>query len=206
MQGEPLRTRRDYGSNDDGVNDYLNTPPTQLKRDILKEENLDKKKEMQEALNYWRITTPGPFWKSSSRRGSYIPLDDKKFILAETKVVYTAVFLTKESRSLLLKEYSPKFHDIKADHMTIQFQPKPEDVKKLDLGQMVTLKVIGYAEDNKVQAVVVEGFDSKNSIPHITISVAPGSKPVLSNQLLNKGYEKVNGPILHGIVSTFPNI
>ena len=45
------------------VNQYLNTPPTELRRMIDKEKNPGKKKEMQEALAAWRYVVPGPFRK-----------------------------------------------------------------------------------------------------------------------------------------------
>ncbi len=65
MALQPLRTRRDYGSSEKGVNPYLNTPPTKLKRDIGKAKG-NKKKQMQDALNAWRITVPGPFRKTAA--------------------------------------------------------------------------------------------------------------------------------------------
>lgn len=47
------------------VNPYLNTPPTELNRDLKNEKDPAKRKEMQEALNAWRTTVPGPFLKSA---------------------------------------------------------------------------------------------------------------------------------------------
>jgi len=46
-------------------NDYLNTPPTKLNRDIKKTKNKHEKAEMEEALDAWRTVVPGPFIKSS---------------------------------------------------------------------------------------------------------------------------------------------
>jgi hypothetical protein len=48
-----------------GVNPYLNTPPTKLRRDLEKESDPKKKKQMQRALGAWRLTQPGPFRKTS---------------------------------------------------------------------------------------------------------------------------------------------
>ncbi len=45
------------------VNPYLNTPPTELKGMIEREDDPAKKRQMKEALSAWRITTPGPFRK-----------------------------------------------------------------------------------------------------------------------------------------------
>lgn len=76
----PLRSKRDYGEKGHrpqdyteneieemskriavAVNPYLNTPPTKLKRDLKNVKDPKKKKKMKDALNAWRITTPGPF-------------------------------------------------------------------------------------------------------------------------------------------------
>jgi hypothetical protein len=54
-------------------------------------------------------------------------------------------------------------------------------------------------------AVKVEGYPSKNEIPHITIAINPdGGKPVMSNNI--KKWDKLNKPIrLTGIVTEIPN-
>lgn len=46
------------------INPYLNTPPTKLSRMMDKEQDEDKKELMKDALEAWRITTPGPFRKN----------------------------------------------------------------------------------------------------------------------------------------------
>lgn len=48
------------------VNPYLNTPPTKLRRDLESEKDPAKRKRMKDALNAWRLTTPGPFWKTEA--------------------------------------------------------------------------------------------------------------------------------------------
>ena len=60
---QPLRMRRDYGER--AVNPYLNTPPTKLKRDLKSEKDPEKRKLMQKALEAWRLTVPGPFWRTA---------------------------------------------------------------------------------------------------------------------------------------------
>ena len=45
------------------MNPYLNTPPTKLKRDMEREKDPEKREQMKDALNAWRITVPGPFRK-----------------------------------------------------------------------------------------------------------------------------------------------
>ena len=48
------------------VNPYLNTPPTKLRRQLETEKDPSKRKQMTDALNAWRVTTPGPFWRTQA--------------------------------------------------------------------------------------------------------------------------------------------
>ena len=91
MMLQPLKTRPDYGEKGyrpqdytDAeliemakkltkeasalVNPYLNTPPTKLSRDLKSEKDPKKRKQMSEALKAWRITVPGPFWRTQAAR------------------------------------------------------------------------------------------------------------------------------------------
>lgn len=107
-------------------------------------------------------------------------------------IIYSGAFLPEESRSALLAAFPAKHPKILAHHMTIAFKPSDDDVQSLPLGQLIKLSVVGYAEDEFGQAVVVQphGVASRNAIPHITISVDKKS-PVYSNELLAKGYQTV---------------
>jgi hypothetical protein len=86
--------------------------------------------------------------------------------------------------------------------MTMKFRPSTEELEKTPIGQKAKLKVIGWASDEKGQAVLVapEGVASANAHPHVTISTAPGTNPVYSNDLLAKGSNRVSGPTLTGVV------
>jgi hypothetical protein len=48
------------------ANQFLNTPPTKLRRDLEKVKDPKKKKEMRDALNAWRTVVPGPFRKTAA--------------------------------------------------------------------------------------------------------------------------------------------
>jgi hypothetical protein len=100
--------------------------------------------------------------------------------------------------------FIPKHPKVYAHHMTVEFNPSDEAIESLPLGQLVKLRVVGYAADEFGQAVVVEpiGVTSKNTIPHITISVNKKS-PVYSNELLGKGYEPVLSFEIYGRVGLF---
>lgn len=66
--------------------------------------------------------------------------------------------------------------------MTIVFGKGVEN--KEDLGKEVTLRVTKAGLSDMAMAVQVEGYPSKNAIPHITLAVNPeGGKPVMSNDI-----------------------
>lgn len=123
------------------------------------------------------------------------------------KTIYLGVFLTPESRTRLLDLIKPVHEEIHADHLTIKFKPTELEVGNTPLGKRVTLKVEHIAQDEKGQAVLVSGIISANAHPHITISVAKGTKPVYSNELLASDCKKdqpTEALMLEGIIDTFP--
>jgi len=70
------------------------------------------------------------------------------------------------------------------------------------LGMSVQISVNSIAMDDKVMAVGVSGFHSKNNHPHITIAVnrQKGGKPMMSNNLTD--WKSLKIPLLlKGIVS-----
>lgn len=123
--------------------------------------------------------------------------------------VYIGIFLTPQSKSKLLKAFPPAHKDLHGDHVTLIFKPSEEELEKFEIGKTVRFQVSGYAVDEKGQAVAVNLPSdlrslSKNKIPHVTISVAPGTKPVYSNELLERETQKTPSITLEGIVDTFP--
>jgi hypothetical protein len=90
-----------------------------------------------------------------------------------------------------------------SDHLTLQFKPSPDEVTGLPLGKKVHLQVIGYAADDHAQVVVVRSpIPSDNRVPHITVAT-DGTPPRYSNDLLEKGWIKVNGPSISGTIGFF---
>jgi len=120
------------------------------------------------------------------------------------KPSYIAAFLDAKSRADLIHAF-PYAHDkAKADHMTIARTMTP-DLLGL-IGQQVQMRVVGYASNDRIQAVVVQPSPDlvQGRIPHITLSHAPGSQSKESNDLLQEGWERVSGPTLTGIVDVYP--
>ncbi len=105
--------------------------------------------------------------------------DDKKTIS------YSAVVLDHESSELLLNKFNGEIPDgwkKYAHHMTIALGKAIEDENLLGSSQILTVTQIGKSD--MVIAVRVEGFPSKNKIPHITLAVNPeGGKPFMSNKI-----------------------
>jgi len=92
---------------------------------------------------------------------------------------------------------------IRSHHMTVQYKPSTEEAERIPLGKSISLKVIGWAANDDVQAVVVKGYPSVNKVPHITVSTGGGTSPVEAQKLLAKGWSPINGPTLKGRLGVF---
>jgi hypothetical protein len=106
-----------------------------------------------------------------------------------SNVSYSAVVLDDKSRQRLIERFKsviPEDWNIIAHHMTINLGEIDPELEKY-LGMPVRLNVEDFAMDDKVAAVGVSGFKSKNAKPHITLAVNKnaGGKPVMSNNLTN---------------------
>ena len=105
--------------------------------------------------------------------------DDKKTIS------YSAVVLDNESSESLLDTFNGEIPDgwkKYGHHMTIALGKAVEDENLL--GSVQTLIVTQIGKSDMAVAVRVEGFPSKNKIPHITLAVNPeGGKPFMSNKI-----------------------
>jgi hypothetical protein len=124
---------------------------------------------------------------------------------APKKVSFLQAVLTPQSQKALLKAFPALHSKVHAHHMTVLVKPSPDKVKKL-VGREIKLRVVGYAEDDKAQAVVVKSMlQSDRPIPHVTISTAPGTGAKYSNELVGDGYRPVKGPTLDAIVDTDPS-
>lgn len=103
---------------------------------------------------------------------------------------YSAVVLDEKSKQRLiekLKNEIPEGFEIIAHHMTINLGEIDPEFKQYLGFSPIGLNVNDIAIDDKVMAVGVSGFGSKNAKPHITVAVnrANGGKPMMSNRLTN---------------------
>lgn len=125
-----------------------------------------------------------------------------------SRPIYTAIFLTPESKQRLLELFPPQHESVHAHHVTLKFKPTDADIAVIPMGKTVSFSVIGHASNNDCQAIAVKlppDVISNNSIPHITISTAPGIAPKASNSLLANGFENTKHVTLEGVVGVFPH-
>jgi hypothetical protein len=117
---------------------------------------------------------------------------------------YLSAKLTPMARQKLLRAFPAIHKDLRADHMTVWYDPPDHILEQLEplIGKKVRLKVVGYAEDDKGQAVAIDTrLPTKGRIPHVTVSVGGGVKAVYSNNLLANGYQRVVGPTLDAVLT-----
>jgi tRNA nucleotidyltransferase (CCA-adding enzyme) len=107
--------------------------------------------------------------------------------MEKNKISYSAVVLSEPSKKRLLNLFLgmiPEGWEKIAHHMTICLGELPENLKN-KISEKVQLSVVGVGMSDKALAVKVDGFYSKNKIPHITIAIdrIGGAKPVDSNKI-----------------------
>jgi len=114
---------------------------------------------------------------------------------SEERPLYTAIFLSPMDRARLFRRFG-QTHPVQiAHHMTIWYFEEGGDpnLAGLPLGQTVPLKVIGYANDDRAQAVIVQPPAKlqlkAGRVPHITLSTENGVTPVYSNKLIKKTWD-----------------
>lgn len=117
--------------------------------------------------------------------------------IKKKRVSYTGILLDNKSKQKLeefIKEMQkqkkmeiPKSWVFTADHVTINMGPAMD---KEMIGQTIEMRVIKYAFNDMIAAVVVktsDDIDFEKNTPHITIAynAEAGARPVMSNQLTN---------------------
>ena len=116
--------------------------------------------------------------------------------------MYTAYVLNPSAKERLVQLFPPKYPEAVGHHITIQFgvpsnTPTPEPAQNV--------QVVGYADDGEGLEALVVAVNGKvkrpdGSMYHITWSLdrSKGKKPVQSNALVQKGYERTTAPITIG--------
>jgi predicted kinase len=125
---------------------------------------------------------------------------DSKDMYKQSDVLYSCVLLDGQSKGTLLDKvgiWIPKDWTVVTHHMTICLGEMKD---KSDLGKEVVLTVTKLGLSDMALAVQVEGFASKNNIPHITIAINPdGGKPVMSNEITK--WQDMKSFMIKGVVT-----
>ena len=110
---------------------------------------------------------------------------------------YVAYVLDDQSRKQLAKRFPPKYPEWIGHHATVEFGV-PKD-NTLPFGDVADIQVIGYAEDDGIETLVVtvngELKRPDGKTYHITWSLdrSKGRKPVDSNSVIaERGFTKVD--------------
>ena len=159
-----------------------------------------------ELLGYkWKDTSKA-FHQSQPEPAGVVRMSPNK--TAAKPPVYVGAFLTPESKRALLSAIPAQHGQVFAEHCTLWFKPSAEELAQYTLGQKINLKTqihVFVGKGQAVSVVVPHDVPCKNQHPHITISCAPGTGPVYSNELLAQADERMPIHInLTAVVDTFP--
>lgn len=108
--------------------------------------------------------------------------------------VYYGVFFSQQMKNFLIDRAKdivdiPEDWKLYGDHMTIVYndgiEEKEEKANALDkyLGKYQQLRITSIGISDEAIAFAVGNYATQNEHSHITIAVAPGSKPVKSNEI-----------------------
>lgn len=108
--------------------------------------------------------------------------------------VYYGVFFSQQMKNFLIDRAKdivdiPEDWKLYGDHMTIVYndgiEGKEEKANELDkyLGKYQQLRITSIGISDEAIAFAVGNYATQNKQSHITIAVAPGSKPVKSNEI-----------------------
>lgn len=110
--------------------------------------------------------------------------------------IYYGVFFSTDTKRFLIERAKeivdiPEDWKLYGDHMTIIFndgnEKKAEHANALDdvLGTYKQLRITSIGISEEAIAFGVSNYKTQNEHSHITIAIAPGSKPVKSNEIKN---------------------
>ncbi|AUZ94815.1 hypothetical protein FDI40_gp003 [Agrobacterium phage Atu_ph07] len=98
--------------------------------------------------------------------------------------MYSGWVIDEKSRNKILEVFPPKFDRVIAHHVTKELSG--------NMPEIATIEVIGYAEDSKIECIVVRvngtEYRADGKMYHVTLSVDSKSdaKPVDSNKITTK--------------------
>jgi predicted kinase len=109
---------------------------------------------------------------------------------------YLAIFLTTQSRNLILELFPPLYINRYTDHITLIHKSETEKNKNINLndmnlGNMISFQIVGKCADQKCQTLIIKLSDDNhnNNCYHLTISTVSGIPPSYSSELVQKELE-----------------
>ncbi len=149
----------------------------------------------------------GEAWRIGFNQRNMMDLGDGK------KPVYFGAFLNDDSKILLLDkfgDYIPDGWRTICHHCTLSFGDPSDNREVFDyiatfLGKTVEFEIVSVGISDDAIALGVGGnIKSKNTIPHITLAIPPGGKPVNSNLIEDwRGIEE--HLTVYGVVDSYPS-
>lgn len=149
----------------------------------------------------------GEAWRIGFNQRNMMDLGDGK------KPVYFGVFLNDDSKILLLDkfdDYIPDGWRTICHHCTLSFGDPSGNREVFDyiatfLGKTVEFEIVSIGISDDAIALGVGGnIKSKNTIPHITLAIPPGGKPVNSN-LIEDWRDIEEHFTVCGVVDSYPS-
>ena len=125
---------------------------------------------------------------------------ESKDMFKQSDILFSAVVLDQASKTILLERFDmliPKDWKVITHHMTICLGELKD---KSDIGKEVTLRVFGVGTTDMAMAAKVDGYNSLNDVPHITLAINPdGGMPKMSNEITK--WQDVKPFFVKGIVT-----
>jgi hypothetical protein len=129
---------------------------------------------------------------------------ESKDMYKQSNVLYSCVLLNGQAKGTLLDRlglWIPQDWIVITHHMTINLGELKD---KSEMGKEVVLTVTRLGLSDMAMAVQVEGFGSKNEIPHITIAINPeGGKPAMSKNITK--WQDIKSFMIKGVVTEITN-
>ena len=115
-----------------------------------------------------------------SSSNNIIKVNEDKDFKKPVKILLSGVFLSEQSTKTLFEFIKP-IHKYKyANHITLKYEPCEYELKGLPVGELVSIKVVAYYQDEFIQTVKCECMEKSY---HITISTAQSDHAKLSNNI-----------------------
>jgi predicted kinase len=108
------------------------------------------------------------------------------------QVVYTGVFLSKESKQKIKDLGYCKHNRISCDHITLKYEPDKRYISSLKIGQHIEINCLGYYCDDKHESLLVKSI---YGIGHITLSTINDVMTKNISDIPHNNYDKIKDDI-----------